>query len=258
MNKSEEELNNYVTKVRQNTQQYIQALLSENANLRTLVGSMEKEKELLREQAQALREELEREKNQQGYLKRRLADVEASSGHLFEQYLEVEQQNNNLANLYVSAYRLHATLDRREVLDIMQEIIINLIGSEELAIFEMNKDGSGLSLLASFGIDSEQYRTIPAGCGLIGRTAISGEPYMRLQANDENQGSDEDKLTACVPLKLKGRVTGVIAIFQLLQQKKGFEQIDHELLNLLAEQSSMALYCTELHAEFGIHCEVMA
>lgn len=258
MNKTEEELNTYVTKVRQNTQQYIQALLSENANLRVVLDSLESEKESYKEQVQALREEVERQINQQGYLQRRLADVEASTGHLFEQYLEVEQQNNNLANLYVSAYRLHATLNRQEVLDIMQEIIINLIGSEELGIFEMDKDGRGLTLLASFGIDSERYRRIPTGLGLIGRTAVTGETYLRAQADDESEGLEENELTACVPLKLKGQVTGVIAIFRLLQQKKGYEQIDHELLNLLAEQSAMALYCTELHAEYGIHCEVMA
>jgi GAF domain-containing protein len=140
----------------------------------------------------------------------------------------------------------------------MQEIIINLIGSEELAIFEVNKHDGGLSLLASFGIDAERYRTKPAGVGLIGRTASTGESYLRAQDNDPGAGLDEDQLTACVPLKLEGRVTGVIAIFRLLQQKKGFEQIDHELLNLLAEQSAMALYCTALHAEFGILCEVMA
>lgn len=257
MKKTEEELNTYVTKVRQNTQQYIQALLNENANLRTVVSSLESEKELHKEQAQALREELERQKNQEGSLQRRLADVEASSEHLFAQYLEVEQQNNNLANLYVSTYRLHASPERQEVLDIMQEIIINLIGSEELAIFEMSKDGSRLSLLASFGIDCERYRSIPVGAGLIGRAAMTGEPYLRAQASDESGGGDEQELTACVPLKLKGRVTGVIAIFRLLQQKNGFEQVDHELLNLLAEQSAMALYCTKLHEEFGIQCEVM-
>ena len=141
-----------VTRVRQNTQQYLQDLLSENANLRTVISSLETEKELHRQQAQALRDELERQKNQEGYLQRRLADVEASTENLFAQYLEVEEQNNNLANLYVSAYRLHASLERQEVLGIMQEIIINLIGSEELAIFEMSKDGDRLSLLSSLAL----------------------------------------------------------------------------------------------------------
>ena len=96
---------------------------------------------------------------------------------------------------------------------------------------------------------------------MIGRTAGTGESYLRnkdAEAANEKYGHNEDTLTTCVPLKLNGRVTGVIAIFRLLQQKKGFEQIDHELLNLLAEQSAMALYCTQLHAEFGSHSEVTA
>jgi hypothetical protein len=68
----EEELNTYVSKVRHNTQQYMQALISENANLLAVISTLENEKELYREEARKLRDELERQKNQEGYLQRRL------------------------------------------------------------------------------------------------------------------------------------------------------------------------------------------
>ena len=45
-------------------------------------------------------------------------------------YVEIEEENNNLANLYVASYQLHSTLDSSEVLKVVLEIVINLIGAE--------------------------------------------------------------------------------------------------------------------------------
>ena len=57
---------------------------------------------------------------------------------------------------------------------------------------------------------------------------------------------------ACVPLKLDDKVTGVIAIFGLLPQKGGIEELDRELFDLLATQAAFARYCTGLHAKVAL------
>jgi hypothetical protein len=64
----------------------------------------------------------------------------------------------------------------------------------------------------------------------------------------EEPAPGEEGLTACIPLILEGRVTGVIAIFGLLSHKAALEAVDCEIFDLLARQASMALYCTRLHA----------
>src|SRR5260221_7008710 len=70
-------------------------------------------------------------------LEERLAEVEAryrkvedENKEFADRYIEIEEQNNNLANLYVASYQLHSTLDYKEVVRIVQEIVINLIGAE--------------------------------------------------------------------------------------------------------------------------------
>jgi hypothetical protein len=50
-------------------------------------------------------------------------------------------------------------------------------------------------------------------------------------------------------LSLDGRVTGAIAIFRLLPQKAGIEDVDRELFGLLATHAAVALYCSALHAK---------
>jgi GAF domain-containing protein len=171
----------------------------------------------------------------------------------FERYLTVEQQNDSLANLYVSAYRLHGTLDPAEVLRAIQEIVVNLVGSEEFAIFERSTDGASLQLVAAVGVDATPLARIPIGSGRIGGVAVSGEAFLAADGMEDPAGlvvEAERRLTACVPLRIDGEVTGAIAIFRLLEQKPGLERIDFEIFDLLASQAATALHAARLHARY--------
>ena len=261
MSDNTKEVGTYVHKVRDSTRRYLHDLLGENEKLKVLAASLESENTQLKEERLRLqerlltaREELDRMRGEEVSLQRKLANIEAEH-HRFSQECEiVEQQNSNLANLYVTSYRLHGTLDRKEVLTILQEIVINLIGCEELGIFEVDPNHSTLSLVASFGIDPAKYQTIPLGAGLIGRAALEGETYLASQKpriGSRGLPAEAD-LTACIPLKLDGKVTGAIALFRLLPQKPCLETLDHELFDLLATHAAMALYCTSLHAAANV------
>jgi nitrate/nitrite-specific signal transduction histidine kinase len=204
----------FVEQVASNTREYVQSLLEENQRLNSAINALKSESEQAREES------------------RRFA----------ERYVEIEQQNTNLANLYVASYQLHGTLDRDRVVAAITEIVINLIGSEELAIWELEA-GKGLSLIGSFGIAAEDWTKVPLGSGLIGSVAQTGTRFIA--------DSPDSKLTACIPLMLDETVIGVIAIFGLLPQKQGLEQIDYELFDLLASHAASALFCTRLYEAIG-------
>ncbi|HEX7191695.1 MAG TPA: GAF domain-containing protein [Thermoanaerobaculia bacterium] len=182
-----------------------------------------------REYVQSLLEEIHR-------LNQTLADFSS-------RYVDVEQQNTNLANLYVATYQLHGTLDRDRVLGAIKEVIINLIGSEELGIWEVT--GDKLTLLDSFGIDPRQWERVALDreAGLVGLVAETGQRFVTGEADLVGAGREEE-LHACIPLKLDDTVIGVIGIFRLLPQKSGFEPIDLELFELLGSHAATALYCT--------------
>lgn len=240
----------YVRKVRNDTRKYIQDLLNENERLRVLVTTLQDDQThtvgSLRKQVELLRAELEHNKSEETRLKKHLEETRAENLRFFEQYAEVEQENANLANLYVASYRLHGTLDRQQVLDVIQEIVINLVGSEEIGIFEMDEDGGSLRLISSFGIEGDALKQVPLGRGAIGSSAQNGE--IAIWSRDASS-EREPGLSACVPLKLDGRVTGVIAVFGLLPQKPDLGPLDRELFELLATHAATALYCTSLHAK---------
>jgi multidrug efflux pump subunit AcrA (membrane-fusion protein) len=211
--------------------------------LRALAGSLEAEKLRLQQRLLDATTELDRFREDRAALERQLASAEAESRRAAQEYSEVEQRSANLANLYVAGYQLHDTLERAAVLAAIREIIVNLIGSEEFAVFELSRDGGMLSLAEWNGIDPEVFREVQVGSGQIGQVARAGEALV----TQRESLTGDPPLTACVPLKVAGRVTGAIAIFRLLAHKPRLEAADHELLDLLASQAGTALYCTGLH-----------
>jgi hypothetical protein len=237
----------YVDRVLHDAQRYTRELLDENHRLRELAFGLEEDKRRLGEQLQAFRDAAERFDRQQADLQQRLQLMQGESQRFAEQFVEVERQNSNLANLYVASYQLVGTLDRGQVLRVIQEILANLVGSEETAIFERAQDGT-LALADATGVEGRDLAGVGADPGVVARVAASGETWV---AGDGGEASGpEASLTACIPLKLEERVIGAIAIFRLLPQKNGIEPVDRELFDLLATHAAMALYCTALHARF--------
>jgi hypothetical protein len=157
----------------------------------------------------------------------------------------ISDQNASLANLYVSSYRLHQTLDRAEVLTIIEEIVINLVGSEELAIFEL-KDRGRLELVKSFGLDEAALRR--AERAPLVRRAIDRKEVL-VPGSALEREPDDAHVTVVIPLVLGEAVTGVITIHRLLAHKGSLSRFDRELFELLATHAATALYCTELHAQ---------
>jgi hypothetical protein len=270
----------YVLKAGEGNRRYAQDLLSENERLRFLVASLDNERlslvekvadfdRLLQERDSLgavvlglgeekrrlelellrVRDEQARQARDRDDLRQQLADIEHQNRRFSREYVEVEKRNDNLMDLYVASYRLHATVDRREVLGTIQEIVANLVGCEEQAVFEV-EDGV-LRLVASVGIDPAAYGEIPLGEGAIGRAALEGKTYV----SGPEPAHEDGGLTACIPLKLDDRVTGAIALFRLLPQKPAFEEVDHEIFELLATHAATALYCTRLHQDLAPQAE---
>jgi transcriptional regulator with GAF, ATPase, and Fis domain len=188
--------------------------------------------------------ELEREK--QAILDR-IKQIEDENEDFANRYVEIEAENNNLANLYIASYQLHSTLDFKEVLQIIMEIVINLIGAEEFALMLLDEKTGDLSAVACEGLEREDVPTVRLGSGVIGKTLQNGENYFV----DDIETYQKDILNpmVCVPLKIKEHVIGVLAIYKLLVQKEKFAQVDYELFTLLAGHAATAIFGARLYSD---------
>jgi K+-sensing histidine kinase KdpD len=175
---------------------------------------------------------------------RRLAGLEAEHAKCEARIRELSEQNTNLVQLTVASQLLTTSFDREDVLRAIEEIVVNMVGSEEIAIFELAPDGRSLALAYSRGIDTGSPHLELALRPL--QTVMSSGSILVLRdrhvrAIDGDDGEDGG-LTAAIPLKVEANVMGVVAIFRLLQQKQALDPIDHELFDIVSRQAALALY----------------
>jgi transcriptional regulator with GAF, ATPase, and Fis domain len=230
--------------------EFTEELLKENQRLRYRLASMETEGSS-REEVDRLRAEIQQLTDENRRIAKRFREVEEENKDFANRYIEIEEQNNNLANLYVASYQLHSTLDFREVIQIVQEIVINLIGAESFAILLLDEKTNELKTIASEGedvmpgIDSISARL---GDGVLGTVAKTGESYY-INQDVEGGRVSIDKPLAAVPLKIKEHVIGLIVIYRLLQQKDSFSAVDYELFSLLAAHAATAIFSSKLYSQ---------
>jgi len=174
----------------------------------------------------------------------RVATSKIISSRCIEECADVFEQNGDLLSLYVASARLHDVAARHEVLLAIHEIVINLIGSEEVGVLELSRDGRSLTLVSSMGIEASRYARIAVGEGIIGRVAATGVPYLTGGGQAQAVSAEEPTLSACVPLKMFGRIVGVLVVFQLLRQKPELKEVDHRLLEIVSQQAAPALLCS--------------
>jgi nitrate/nitrite-specific signal transduction histidine kinase len=232
--------------------EFTEELLRENQRLRFRVASLETEQTKgASEEVQRLRAEVQQLTEENRRISARFREVEEENKDFANRYIEIEEQNNNLANLYVASYQLHSTLDFREVIQIVQEIVINLIGAESFAILLLDEKTNELKTIASEGEDvmpGIDQISARLGDGIIGKVAKTGESYY-INQDVEGGRVTIDKPLAAVPLKIKEHVIGLIAIYRLLQQKDSFSAVDYELFSLLAAHAATAIFSSKLYSQ---------
>src|SRR5262245_40870406 len=213
------------------------SILDERDRLRGVIRDLAGE-------TRALRENIARFHDAQASLGRGRGTAEEEDRRRSRHAAEVERRNLALASLYVACSRLHDSLERADVILAIEAIVINLVGSEEFAVFELSPGDRVLILLSSRGIDVEAHRRIALGAGPIGEAALQGQV---LVADDLAQ-RDRIGMAAFVPLVVGDRLTGAVVLFQLLPHKKSIGWIDRELLEMLRVHAAGALYCSRLAA----------
>ena len=235
----------YVERVREATRTLIEDLLEANRRLCLTVTMLGEERsDAAREDLSELDKRSERWRAEQQSVLSLLEAVETESRRFEEQFADVERQNSNLATLYAAGHALHASLDRSAVLGAIQEIVINLVGSEQFAIVAADDQ---LTPHAMFGVKRELLAGLGPRSGLIGRAYAEGRPLSLLRG----MPSDSTGVRVCIPLVLGDKVQGFVLIFEFLPQKDDISALDYEIFSLVGSQAATALCAAELFATKG-------
>jgi GAF domain-containing protein len=236
--------------------EFTRQLLDENFRLRTELSEVQKrdtdaaqsddEWGKLRQELTSKIEELE---NRNLTMLEELRSIEGENLDFAERYVEVEEENNNLANLYVASYQLHSTLDSGEVVKVILEIVINLIGAEIFCVFVCEEGTGVLTPVAVEGDDVSACPSLQVGEGFVGESVEAGEVAIGDPAEEGGPPSQGGEPIVSIPLRVDDRPVGAIVIYKLLQQKGGFSRLDNELFTLLAGHAATAIFASRLYAQ---------
>jgi hypothetical protein len=130
-------------------------------------------------------------------------------------------------NLYVQLDQLHASLEPARVIAAVHETLINLIGSEDFAIY-LRDGGSGrYEPLSSLGVEGTSFEL---GDGPRGRAVRDGVIVYGDYAP-----------IALIPLRGRDGILGLVEVRSLLPHKGALHPRDHSLFELLVSHAGLAL-----------------
>jgi hypothetical protein len=162
--------------------------------------------------------------------------AEAAIRSLQDRCEDLEEYRAHLGRLCVAGAQLHDSEEPAESLRNLQDVLVNLLGSEQIAIWSMSADGHCLELRASLGIEVEPWRTVKMGEGVVGKAVANGEIAM-----PGSTAAGQPSL--CIPLFLGRRVVGAVAVFRLLSHRSGFGPLDQDVFRLISRQAAFPLCC---------------
>ena len=172
-------------------------------------------------------------------LERRIAELEAENIHLNERALGAEQRLARAAQLYASVSQLHQTADTDEVVTVIKEIVANLLGCEEMGVYDVWPQGPVCTYVDGIGLDADRFATLPPTDPAV-RTAI-GNGELLVSTDPLAVAIHGRPVTAILPLKDDRAVCGLVVLFQMLRQKPTIEDADRDLLEAMAVHAGRAL-----------------
>jgi GAF domain-containing protein len=131
--------------------------------------------------------------------------------------------------------------DQASGLQSIREVVANVLGSEEVAVFKLDKEMAVLWLYWCVGIDPNRCICLDVISEPKLESVLAGEIIVASGRSDEKLLSLEDPVSALVPIFVHDTVAAVIVIFRLLPQKTAFDAADHDVCRALSTHASQAI-----------------
>jgi len=194
-------------------------VLEENLTLKSRICSLE--------------ESLRFSRGERAELELKLRHLTSNSHQAEVRIAGLTKHCSELEAVILASSRLLAASTREDALRAIQDIVANVIGSEEMALFAMQTEHSGLELIGSCGVTREQCSQATTEEGVVARVWRSGVATF--------PRSGDSGITACVPLRAQRQVVAVLAIFSLLPQKMRLEPLDLAVIKFLEHHAGELL-----------------
>jgi adenylate cyclase len=159
------------------------------------------------------------------------------------------REHENLTALYNVSQIVNSTLDLSEVLNVTIDLIIQVTGAERGFLMLIDEDNGELAFRVARNMDRETIAgsSFEISRSIVDKVAQEGKPVLTTNAQSDPRFSTQASVVSyslrsilCVPLRVKGKITGVIYADNRI--KTGlFSEGDRRLLTAIADQAAVAI-----------------
>ncbi len=167
---------------------------------------------------------------------------------LDQQIQQFERERQRVFALADISQVVNSTLELDQVLRIVMDTIIHLTGAERAFLMLKGEDGQLHTEIArNWDQESLPHDDLTVSHTVINRVVSSGKPILTTNAQEDPRFKGQNSVVfhnlraiLCVPLKVKGKVTGVIYADNRIRSGV-FSAEDREVLTAFANQAAVAL-----------------
>lgn len=153
----------------------------------------------------------------------------------------LETELTSQSKVYAARMRLQDSLDQADGLEAIREVVANLLGSEELAVYKVDSAKAALWLYWSFGIDPNKCAVLDIMREPLLEEVLDGRIVVRGDSGNDKLLSAFHPVSALVPILLNQKTTAVLVIFRMLPQKPVFESADRQICEVLSNCAGRAI-----------------
>ena len=166
-----------------------------------------------------------------------------------EEQPSVRAQRPELSALSDVSQVIGSSLDLPEVLNRVMDQIVQLTGAERAILMLVDPETSGLECRAARNMDRETMTgsAFEISCSIVNQVAATGEPVVTTNAQTDPRFSAQESIIGynlrsilCVPLRVRGRTTGVIYADNRIRSGL-FSDRERDLLTTFASQAAVAI-----------------
>jgi len=178
-----------------------------------------------------------------------LPQLDASLKDMRHQLNTQLREHENLTALYNVSQIVNSTLDLSQVLNLTMDLIIQVTGAERGFLMLIDKKTNELSFRVARNMDRETIAgsSFEISRSIVNQVAQEGLPILTTNAQADPRFSAQESVVSyslrsilCVPLRVKGKITGVI--YADNRVKTGlFTEADRRLLAAIADQAAVAI-----------------
>jgi len=202
-----------------------------------------------------------------GYMVLKEMEIKRLKYILIEERIRIETLNKRLEELE-SLFKVTATVNSRlhlsSILDTITQTVIDCLKADQSSLLLIDETKRELRCEAAYGVGCERThnKKVSLGEGVAGYVAIKGKPLLLNSEVDSSRfknfvKKDVDITSAlCVPLKVEGKVIGVLNVNRI-ERKERFDENDLKLLSIFADNAAMAIEKSNLYQRLQSHLEAL-